>query len=525
MDTGKQRYENAFRIFKPGGKQPSSTVKASSASKQDSAPTSATWIDHNALVDDQSRKSIRAQAARASAAARRATIAKKQAKKLQQPGSGVLTFAKATAVAGEQPRPADFARDINKAVAAASSKASPDNIKSDQAFFQRLIAVVTPLLERRPLSLEQPGEVSLAHTSIRMMMWDAMTSSTTLFQVATFVAGTHSNTCGLHRSAFVHMGPGLVALRGASMDAIQTQISSSEAESVAPVSIALLAGWERRYGDMESYAVHMRAWKALPLPTQSLEENSIATLTDMALEMYRLSLDERSTMQASADAVNPSTSLPVGFRQVMSTKWPEARSLLAIVAHTARHDPKARDEVARLRKLGLENMAWSPTHTRTYEAQPELEDQIDPLELSALYHIRAANIPIIGYMLKATMAAHNMNWPFDLDSALWIHTSSCVHLKTEALMDTEYQDIALWAKFTLCATARDPSQDSDLAQLLDRSGITTWKSLKARLEGLLYHEMFDTRFSAFFDVVMEAERPSRKPVLNTGYDNMGDLLK
>ncbi|KAK0767345.1 hypothetical protein LTR59_018382, partial [Friedmanniomyces endolithicus] len=59
------------------------------------------------------------------------------------------------------------------------------------------------------------------------------------------MAGTHSNTCGLPRSAFAHMGPGLIALRGASLDAIQARITGSDAEGIAPVAVALLAGWER----------------------------------------------------------------------------------------------------------------------------------------------------------------------------------------------------------------------------------------------------------------------------------------
>jgi hypothetical protein len=350
-----KKSRNAFRVAKtPAPPRPVDAEAHVDAS---------TWIDFNSSSSGVSRKDVRAQAARASAAARRATLAKKQARRGTQPGS--LIFALPAP-------PVVNKRALFEAVKHVGSKDDRKATSAERDYFEQMIPIVTQLLDRKPLTTEQLGETSLAHSSIRSMLWDAMTISTTLFQVAIFIAGTHANTCGLPRSAFVHMGPGLVALRGGSLDAIQAQVTSSDAESIAPVAVALLAGWERRYGDPDSYDVHMKAWKTLSFPGHPLEENNVSTLTDLTLEMYRMSLNSQSaTMQADGSRlkVKYPGGLPEGFR-IFDNMRAEVKSLLALTAQLAQYDPASKTELARLRRHGLENMAWSPTHTRGVAPAP-----------------------------------------------------------------------------------------------------------------------------------------------------------
>ncbi|KAK0868583.1 hypothetical protein LTR87_014069 [Friedmanniomyces endolithicus] len=422
-------------------------------SQQQPAGGTATWIDFNTLGSQGSRKDVRAQAARASAAARKATLAKKQARKGPQPGSFIFALPKSkptepTAVATFVRKPQDKPQD---------QEALGNVTAADRSYTQKLLSIVTQNLQRRRLSIDSSGETSLAHTLIRSMLWDAMTSSTTLFQVAIFMAGTHSNTCGLPRSAFAHMGPGLIALRGASLDAIQARITGPDAEGIAPVAVALLAGWERRYGDLESYEVHMKAWKTLAIAGNSLEEQNMATLTDLTLEMYRMGLDEQST------------TAPSGYVMPLAT-----------------HDPKSKRGISRLRRIALENMAWSPTHTQGYEPRPDLEDQYDSLELNALYHIRAVQISICGVLLQEAMDMHGVTWSFDLQGGLHVHTQSCQHLRTEMLIGTKYQDIALWSRFVLCSLARAPAQDVFLTRVLKRLDVKSFVQLRTILERFIY---------------------------------------
>lgn len=455
------------------------------------AAVSATWIAYNP-TSTQKRKDVRVHAAKASAATRKATIASKEARGRQQVKSKATRLATelwhavnapATTAAVSQAPDADA--NVIRTVSTAAEEEEP---------FEKLLVLVTQLHDGGIRDLRRYGERSLAYTSIRTTMWEAMTGSTTLFQVAIFVAGTHSNTCGLPRTALQHMGPGLVALRGASLDAIQAAITAVDVESITPLAIALLAGWERRFGDAESYQVHMRAWKKLPLPTQALEENNLSTLTDLTLEIYRAGLDERSVIDPGDSMARPGSDpykrlagLPVGF-QPLEPRLPEARSLLAVVAFFANHDPGAEGALQRVRRVGLENLAWSPTHTRGVGAFQMYEDEMDQADLIALYHVRAACISLGGFLMQATMDAHGVKWLFDLRNALYIHAISCPHLRTNQLLGTKYQHLALWARFCICAVARDPSQDEYLRLWLQRLGVTTWKRLHAILSTFLYPE-------------------------------------
>jgi hypothetical protein len=79
------------------------------------------------------------------------------------------------------------------------------------------------------------------------MLWDAFAFNTTLWRVALFVAGRHSNTCILPRSALAHLDADLVFVRGASLDAIQQKMNVTDATT--RIGIALPAGWEKRFGD------------------------------------------------------------------------------------------------------------------------------------------------------------------------------------------------------------------------------------------------------------------------------------
>ncbi|KAK3628527.1 hypothetical protein LTR56_018572 [Elasticomyces elasticus] len=470
---------DSFRVTKTGGNAATRTTPPEQLPTPEGAST---WIDFASLNSGESRKDVRAQAARASAAARRETLAKKAARRGPQPGS--LIFALPTTVTT---RPAQAVRKPR------TRKALRKANDADRTYFHKLVDIVTQTLQRRPLAIEQAGETSLAHSSIRSMLWDAMTSSTTLFQVAIFMAGTHSNTCGLPRSAFAHMGPGLIALRGASLDAIQTRITGADAESIAPVAIALLAGWERRYGDPQSYEVHGK----------TLEDQNVATLTDVTLEMYRLGLDEKSTATPSGDKVPTAliSSAPQGF-DVLPRKRAETRSLLALAAQLAHCDLRAKNEVVRLRRLALENMAWSPTHSSGYEPRPDLEEQYDTLELNALYHMRAAHISICGIMIQHAMDVHKITWTFDLEGALHIHTQSCQHLRTEALLGTKYRDVGLWSRYVLCSLARDSVQDAFIKSMLKRLEITTFHELQAVLGRFVYHDaIFGDSCRKFWDML------------------------
>ncbi|KAI7360205.1 hypothetical protein KC320_g168 [Hortaea werneckii] len=332
---------------------------------------------------------------------------------------------------------------------------------------------------------------ALAQKAIRTLLWDAYASHPTLFQAALFISGTHSNSCGLPPTAVHHMGSGMLVLRGASLDSIQAAVFASDATdaSSTPIAIALLAGWERRYGDPESYAVHMNAWRSLSLPAKALEENNVSTLTEVTLEIFRGALDERSFVSPSevkvastASASNSQRRLPLGFK-VFNVARPEVRSLLMLIAIVNAFKPNDLSMMPARRKLGLEILAWSPTHTISAGPVPWAEESYDQLELNALYHARAALISINGTIYRKTLDTLKIAMMFQIQAALDVHCVSCQHLNTDALLGTKYEELAFWSRFTLCAISRDPDRDGYIKRLLHALRLDSWEKVKATSVG------------------------------------------
>jgi hypothetical protein len=433
------------------------------------------------------RKDVRSHAATASAAKRKATIAQNQAKakalhlqRLGLPVEKVVDQLIAQRPRGAAPTPSSNA-------------------------FKQLVELVTELQGDRVWYLGPIERSSLAHKALRSILWDAMINSATLFQAAAFVAATHCNSCGLPSTA-VHMGSGLILLRGASFNAVQAAITSSNIDSLTPVGIALLAGWERRYGDPESFQVHMQAWKCLSLPSKSLDENHVATLADLTLETFREALDERAEKSSggfkivkSPQVILDLTTLPPGFK-VFHVRTAEARSLLEISSLLTRIDPHASDAIDQLRRISLENLAWSPHHTHSSSPSPAHEDAWDQLELKALYHVRAAHISLIGLTLQNSMDYHGSEWTFDMKTALAVHTTSCQHLASEVLMETKYREVAVWSRFIMCATSSDPPRDTFIRDLVRQVGITTWDQMRKLLRKFIYYEpIFERSCRAYYE--------------------------
>lgn len=432
------------------------------------------------------QKELRSHAAAASAGKRKATIARKEAQQRlsQMIRLGIPIEAVANTII--------------------TQRAPPNVLRPSPDAFKQLVELVTEIQGDGVWYLGPVERTSLAHKAIRKTLWDAMVNSVTLFQAAAFVAATHCNSCGLPSTA-VHMGSGLIVLRGASFNAVQGAITDATTDSLTPVSIAMLAGWERRYGDPESFQVHMQAWRSLSLPPKALDENHVATLTDLTLETFRAALDERSVaspggfriVQSPQDILDLTT-LPPGFK-IFRVLEPESRSLMELVSQLVRLDVRAADSVLQLRRLSLENLAWSPHHTHSASPSPAHEDAWDPLELRALYHVRAAMISLIALTLRHAADRHRSPWRFDMETALSVHTTSCQHLGSESLLTTKYREIAVWARFILCATSRDPPRDEMMRGFLSELKVTSWEQVRKLLKKHIFNEaLFGDRCRAFY---------------------------
>lgn len=452
---------------------------------------------------DKRRKDVRVHAAMASADKRKATIARKDAY-------------------GWQRR----ARLLSEIQVYKSQHTSNDGgisthkfqVGPDTTAFNLLAEFVTELNPDSSWFTGPIERTSLSGKAIRTTLWGAVTNNSTLFQAAVFIAGTHSNTCGLPPTAIHDLSTGMLLLRGASLAAIQAAVMASEVESLTPVAIAMLAGWERRFGDPRSYEVHMQAWRNLSIPSKALDENNVSSLAELTLETFREGLDERAAMAPDAPAgphhLKHAVRLPIGFAIFHRTlHYAETRSLLRIMSEFNGLDPSASDSISRMRRLGLENLSWTPCHTLSCQSIVTKEEEWDQEELNALYHVRAASISIGAMLILECHKRHNRPWLLDLDSALAEHTVSCQHLRTEELLGTQYAEVAVWSRFVLCATSRDPDRDELIRHFLQCLDIHSWPEMKSVLQRYLWFEhMIGSQCRDFFDIIVPSGASQSSPI-------------
>lgn len=449
------------------------------------------WVEYDpralaerraAGVYKQQRRVVRAHVAHTSSGLRKATIARKESiAKASGPKKAIKAPVKSTETPATQDEANKLAYD----------------------WVSRLFA--------RLRSRDANAIASMGQKSDRVLLWNAFTGGTICFDAAMFVAGTHANTCGLSRRELQHdFGSGLLFLRGALLDGIQRTIVHKPKDTLNSISIALLAGWERRFGDHQSYKVHMQAWKTLPLAMGALEDANIAALTDVAMKCFQEANNERyiaenafSTVRSLTHGKVVPSGLPLGFH-VIPTERPEALSLLSTISNCARFDYTLPRSVEDFRKLVIDLMSWTASHSVSAAPDELYEEQWDKLQLNACYHIRSAMICANEPLMWACIKAQNLTWIFDTQAGLDIHVESCQSLKTHELMGTQYQDLAIWAKMTLNSHATPTQTGNDqISALIQHTDIRTWDQMEALLKRFMYREeLSGAKYRRLFDALI-----------------------
>ena len=294
------------------------------------------------------RRKIRAQASRASATQRKATMATKGQRKPQQvptPSSS----ASVTPGSGRQ----EALLQAQRLHAALNQPGIANSGGPRHVDFQEFVSVVDALESQQHWLSRALRETTMAQTSIRGDMRDAFTISPALFQATLFIAGTFSNTCGLSY-ADVRIGVGMAFMRGASLDAVRNAITSAEGSHWISMAVALLAGWELRFGDRESYDIHMTAYRKLFGAPLDLNEKSIAMMRDFAFESLREQLNDL-VLSTPLRTSEPSRfwEIQPGFDVFSPVVIPEVKSLLSIIRDTAQFDPRPLGSLQFIRNQGL----------------------------------------------------------------------------------------------------------------------------------------------------------------------------
>jgi len=450
------------------------------------------------------RRKIRAQASRSSATQRKATMATKARRQSEVPPQQTVTppsSAQSTPGAGREDVLVRAQR--LRALLSQSDHDAPHYVD-----FQQFVGVVGALRSQQNWLTRALRETTMAQTNIRTDMRDAFTISPTLFQATLFISGTFSNTCGLSY-ADVKLGVGMAYMRGASLDAVRGAITSTEGAHWVSMAVALLAGWELRFGDRETYEIHMKAYRGIFGSPLCLEERSIAMMRDFAFESLREQLNEL-TIEAPARSSKPSDvwNIGPGFDVFSPVLAPEVKSLLAIIRDTTHYDIRKPGSLQFIRNQGLKTVSWSPHHDESFEPPSTFEGHWDGTELTALLHVRAA---ILGVICLHSHLCHEMykaTTYLDIMGAADVHAASCFHLDTDSLMGTKYQYAAVWSRVTLAAISRDPSRDALFIPWLKATGLTTWDSLRSVMESHLLQDVFYPQTRAFFDILSPSLRTS-----------------
>ena len=117
----------------------------------------------------------------------------------------------------------------------------------------------------------------------------------------------------------------------------------------------------------------------------------------------------------------------------------------------------------------------------------------------SLLHVRAAILMVIALYSHICHTIHRGTTYLDIMGAADVHAHSCIHLRTDALMGTKYQDVAIWARVTLASISRDPSRDHLFRNWLAMADLKSWDALYAVMEAHLIQDAYLPQTREFFN--------------------------
>ncbi|KAF2724719.1 hypothetical protein K431DRAFT_131585 [Polychaeton citri CBS 116435] len=451
--------------------------------KPDQERQNVTWVTFNPAVNagsnnrrtyasnEERRRDVRSAAAKASAAARKATIARKEREK--QLGCASPT--------DSRPRPRK--RPSAKRLASAEHASELKNV--DQC--QQITA-----------------DSSISSDVFETMLWSSILTNCDLHYTAMLLTATPSNYCAIDHPK--HVGAGracIISLRGSALRSIYqlsgTALNTRKAHGSFSAAIAVMAGWEQMYGDPKWYELHMKAWRDIVKPQQgaSWEREHAAGMADRVIEVIRkryswlaaqtqgtrglLLAEGEDSMRTRAEEVLLATPFDLGR--------PEARVLVHISTKLLNYNPTAPNSMSAMHEMGILLLMWRPQRGLPADwAAAGLDPEL--IEDLALYHVRAALIAVgAAWSLLHSMATGNKLFMDVLDT-IDEHFRETRPLRTEVLLGTKYEEIALWTRFTLTAKARPHFWDGRsieiLRQLIIRQDIQCWEDLDALLKRYPY---------------------------------------
>ncbi|KAM3424833.1 hypothetical protein BST61_g6813 [Cercospora zeina] len=441
-------------------------------------------------VSDETRRAVRVQAAKASAAARKQTIARRLAEKSGPPMSTETSPASST----------DHSEQSRRASSTSAAESDPPkSIITSRSPSQSLdVSPIDPATRRYPIAQWHPVIPSIAdyftkyflpdstqphdaygRDAMRTQLWPLALSDTCLFHAIMLNAASHAVVTGA-----LHVPTSLLAqLKHTAIEGINEAIARLDFTQVGDAiidAIALVGAWELQYGTADTYETHMGGLGAIvnnlpggvvgaqtTLPPATI--NVIYTAAhDLAVyASKRPYFDIPGAPALPAAPLLPST-LPAAFEKLKTQHLllPSFMQLISRLSNVVPEDPAARARLDEIQQAVLDWEVENVTATTYCPLRTVLEDAA----VRQVYlHMRLAALALCGY--------------------------------TRFAMNTDAQDFL--QSLTISATTGrcEHKHMRTLQRLTVELALTNWDDARRSWTQFVYPESLDSRAYALWQAV------------------------
>ncbi|EME45622.1 hypothetical protein DOTSEDRAFT_71351 [Dothistroma septosporum NZE10] len=521
---------------------------------------------HGNTVSNRHRKEVRAAAARASHAVRRAQReADADAETKRAQADGQADAAETAAQSGSRQQAVRRAGHSNRRSIADKKSSHGKEAKHECRYCHQVVKHETDdcpdnpsngMYRRSPSGGRSSGDESelwrsaaIGGPDLDILAWKHIIGNAILHGVSLFVVSTHTNLLGLH-SRDGPVQSCALTLRGQALRGMQKayklppEPSPSHGGTALAISLGILAGWEKVYGEESYYKSHLQALRVLEKregDADIVDEDRVVRLMQSVPSAVHVELgflqdlitsDGSLELAANVDEItlrSPKSTYEMSELDQFDHHRPSTRTLLFLLVCLSKYEIMDANAWSAIHELSLFTFAWRgarppPWTWSNLTSDPELEEL-------ALYHIRAGMVAVLGAWTYATGNATKDDGYFRASDAMDVHYHHMTDLESDPLVGTKFESAALWAVFIITCTATPKlwqSQTFDLLRRLmasPRLHIDTYAGLESVLRQYAYREVIHKKNGlALYETVMTGVLPGDDIGLRTLEISLADLM-
>ncbi|CAK4031778.1 Hypothetical predicted protein [Lecanosticta acicola] len=481
-------------------------------------------------VGNDTRRAVRVQAAKASAAARKRTIARRLAER-QSSSQDEIRPSSATAGAADRggklsttssdARPVDIGASPSPDRSlrfASSGRSDPSRSYPTKRWHPQIPSLVDYFLRyfAPEISFDASGR-----EAFRSHLWPMALENTSLFHGILLTVASHASLSGaLNVPMYL-----LAQLKHSTLESINEAVTSPETrgsiEDSVVGAIALLGGWELAYGDPNTYDTHIRGLETIinlrggifgSQSTQTCTRPLSPTIVNIVLQAGNVMalLSGKRPHFEEPHSPTPESWLEMGQSPgfaALRAQHLVLPSLLQTVDRLNAVELQDRNALSSLQaiKQSLTHSEASTSTKVTYS--PHLTFLEDQMQRQTASHIQLAGLSLCEYMLLAAGSTTTTH-----EGPEYLH-HEISQLRSEILLNTVYEEVALWSLFALCTVTGNcgPQHMRSLKRMQIEQELEDWTSCKALLEKYVYPaRILDSRASALWKAVCASTIIARK---------------